>query len=184
MSICENQIAVRAAYPSGGSMGHRARSFAVSAALGLCVLVGAGSAHAKPEFPGIIAAQYQLSYLPPCGLCHAKGNVGSSTVRTPFGLALRARGLTAGGEDSLAQALSRLEADAADSDGDGVSDVAELKAGTDPNSAANASLIGNDDPGYGCGGSPPKPHSREASAPLLSGFVLAWILKRRRRSHA
>jgi hypothetical protein len=150
-----------------------------AAVLGVSALTSAGHAAAKPQFPSVIASDLKLSYLPPCSLCHAKGNTSSATVTTHFGLALLARGLS-GSETSLTSALASLAADGGDSDGDRVSDVAELKAGTDPNSPANASLVNNDDPGYGCGGSPPEPRSRQASAPLLLGGALAWVLKFRR----
>ncbi|HWZ89239.1 MAG TPA: thrombospondin type 3 repeat-containing protein, partial [Polyangiaceae bacterium] len=137
-------------------------------------------ARAKSEFPSEIKNSYGLTYDVPCSVCHIKGNVGSATPITPFALSLRARGLT-GNNQSLSSALSKLESDGVDSDGDGVSDVEELKAGTDPNSSANASIVNDQDPGYGCGGTAP----RGRSAPGMAGVLaLGWLALRRRRAHS
>jgi hypothetical protein len=133
-------------------------------------------AHAVEEFPGQIQVDLSLSYQVPCSVCHIKGNTAASTPITPFALALRSRGLE--GESSLQGALSRSEADGVDSDGDGTSDIAELRVGTDPNSSANASIMNDQEPGYGCGGS--APHGRGAPA-LASLFGLGWLLIRRFR---
>ena len=89
-----------------------------------------------------------------------------------------ARGMT-GDNRSLSTALTKLESDAVDSDGDRVTDVEELKAGTDPNSSANGSILGNEEPGYGCGGS--APHGRNAVQGLLGVAALGWLLSRRLR---
>jgi hypothetical protein len=137
-------------------------------------------ARAKSECPSEIKNSYGLTYDVPCSVCHIKGNVGSATPITPFALSLRARGLT-GNNQSLSSALSKLESDGVDSDGDGVSDVEELKAGTDPNSSANASIVNDQDPGYGCGGTAP----RGRSAPGMAGVLaLGWLALRRRRAHS
>ena len=137
-------------------------------------------ARAKSEFPSEIKNSYGLAYDVPCSVCHIKGNVGSATPITPFALSLRARGLTSSNQ-SLSNALSKLQADGVDSDGDGVSDVEELKAGTDPNSSANASIVNDQEPGYGCGGT--APHGR--STPGMAGLLgLVWLMLRRRRVHS
>jgi Bacterial TSP3 repeat len=137
-------------------------------------------AQAKSEFPSEIKNSYGLAYDVPCAVCHIKGNVASATPITPFALSLRARGMT-GDNKSLSSALSKLESDAVDSDGDGVTDVDELKAGTDPNSSANANIEDTQEPGYGCGGT--APHGR--TAPGMAGaLALAWFVVRRRRGHS
>lgn len=133
-------------------------------------------AQAVEEFPGEIERDLTLTYQVPCSVCHIKGNTAASTPITPFALSLRSRGLE--GVSSLSTAITRAEADGVDSDGDGTPDIAELRAGTDPNSSANASIVNDPEPGYGCGGSAPK--GRTAPG-LASAFGLVWLLARRRR---
>jgi len=115
----------------------------------LAVAVCPRPALAVPRFPGVIASTLGLDYEPPCSVCHLTNKTGAPTVTTPFGYALKARGFTEG-DDTLSAALGRLEADHADSDGDGVDDVTELKNRTDPNSETNAPLTGVADPSFGC----------------------------------
>jgi hypothetical protein len=112
-------------------------------------------------------------------------NTGKATATTPFAFSLRARGLSGEGRSSLDAALSQLDAEQVDSDGDGVSDVNELFANTDPNSAANAPLNGATEPAYGCslwrGAVPP---SRAAAWALLAGAGGCLLLGRRARVRA
>ena len=138
------------------------------------------SAQAVAEFPGQIQSDLALSYQVPCSVCHIKGNTAASTPITPFALSLRSRGL-AGELSSLSTALARSEADGVDSDGDGTSDIAELRAGTDPNSSANASIVNDQEPGYGCGGTAPHGHGATGLAGI---FGLAWLLVRRSRGRS
>jgi Bacterial TSP3 repeat len=137
-------------------------------------------AQAKAEFPSDVQRSLGLSYEVPCSVCHIAGNVGSATPITPLALSLSARGMKGDGS-SLSSALSKLESDSVDSDGDGTSDIAELKAGTDPNSSANASIINDQEPGYGCGGSAPHGASRPGMAGIGNVLALAWFVLRRRR---
>jgi MYXO-CTERM domain-containing protein len=152
-------------------------------ALALAVAVTWGSAstaQAKEEFPSQVDSDLTLGYQVPCSVCHIKGNTGASTPITPFALSLRDRGLS-GDRASLSTALSRLEADGTDSDGDGIGDIAELKAGTDPNSSANANIATVLAPGYGCGGTAPQGHG----GPAVAGAIgLALLILRRRRGTA
>ena len=136
---------------------------------------------AKEEFPSQIENDVPgVSYQAPCTVCHTKGNTGASTPITPFALSLRDRGLS-GDRQSLSTALSQLAADGTDSDGDGVGDIDELKAGTDPNSSANANIATLQAPGYGCGGTAPHGGGGLAAAGVLG---LAGLLVRRRRASA
>jgi hypothetical protein len=153
--------------------------------LRLCAALALGlipaAAHAVPGFPREIKSDLSLDYEPPCFICHVKNNTGSGTANTPFALGLRERALDAEARTSLAAALTKLDSDDVDSDGDKVSDVDELRAGTDPNSEATASIRNQAEPEWGC--SVVAPH---AHAPLgLGGLALAlaglFVLRRRPR---
>ena len=144
------------------------------------------SASAVPEFPHTIQRGQSLSYEPPCGVCHVKGNTGIGTAETPFALALRERGLMAGDDHSLTSALTALEKDGVDSDGDGVIDVDELSEGTDPNSPGKTKLKGRLDPKWGCSiasapaPTPAQPHQLAALGLALPALLLATRRKRAR----
>ena len=151
-------------------------------ALFALALLAPGAALATSRLPAAVQKHLALSYTPPCRLCHLDGKTGGGTVVTPFGLSARARGLT--GQDTVAldTALDRLASDHVDSDGDGAEDVAELKAGTDPNSPALDAQMITSDPGYGCGGAPhtPKPASAASLAPIVAILLAAWRRRARR----
>ncbi len=156
----------------------------------LLLLVVAAPAFATDTFPATIQTKYGLADLPPelCALCHTNGITGSGTVNTPIGRALRMRGLTANNAASLNAALDALAADAVDSDNDGVTDVAELMAGTSPN-VANAMMGGGAGGGTGGGGGgsvivipPPKFGCGAAVVPeLIFLSALLPLLRARRR---
>ncbi len=75
---------------------------------------------------------------PACTICHETNAGGFGTITKAHGISLQDAGLVAADLTSLDDALDALEADGTDSDGGGVGDVDELRAGTDPN-------IGDDD---------------------------------------
>lgn len=93
----------------------------------------AAPAWATAEFPPAIQARYSLGAEPLCQLCHTNGITARGTVTTPFGSAMLARGLVPNDVAALNTALDALTTEMVDSDGDGVVDVEELAAGTDPN---------------------------------------------------
>ena len=142
------------------------------------LLTVATRAGATPEFPRDIQVDLALTYLPPCSLCHDRGKTGPGTVITQFGWSMRAAGLQAGDASSVAKALATLAANGIDDDGDGVSDVKELVAGTDPNSAASVPEL-REEPGYGCGGKAPLPRGSSSAAALVTAGAL--FTRRRRR---
>ena len=147
------------------------------ATLGLVAIGWSSVARAEDEFPGVIENDLTLGYQPPCSVCHLKENTGAPTARTLFALSLKARGFS--DRASLTTALNQLKQDHFDSDGDGVSDVDELAAHTDPNSAANANIDDPSEPAYGCGGSAPQ--GRNGGQAVLGVAVLGWLFSRRRR---
>lgn len=150
--------------------------------LGLTLMVAlalGAAAEAKEEFPREMARHLAAASDPLCGVCHQDGKTGKDTLVTPFAWAMRARGMA--GQDTLLGALDRVRADAVDSDGDGTTDVDELIAGSDPNSAASTPAMPGTvrDPQLGCAVAP---GSRDGGARTLgfAALVAVCIFRRRR----
>jgi hypothetical protein len=103
----------------------------------LCSLLLTRYAGASLEFPAEVKKFYGVETLPAtppsCTLCHRSNDGGADTVVRPFGLTLIRLGAVKNSIPSLDSALSQVEQNATDSDADGVSDVAELRMGSDPN---------------------------------------------------
>jgi hypothetical protein len=137
---------------------------------------------ASARFPGQVQSALGLSYQPACSLCHVKGNTGPGTAETPFALSMKARGLQAGGRSSVASALTLLEGDRVDSDGDGITDVDELRKGADPNSPDPTTLAGRADPSYGCGGGSSQGRNEVSGPfPAMLAALAIWARRRPRR---
>jgi hypothetical protein len=141
-------------------------------------LLAGGLARASSVYPPEVRAHLSLSYTPACTLCHNTPSGGIGTVTTPFGKSMMARGLVAQNIASLDTALDALAAEKTDSDHDGVPDIDELKAQTDPNVAGGGAVT---PPSYGCfdvtgqTGSP-------LGLLLVAVALLLWRLSRRRRA--
>ncbi len=146
----------------------------------LTLVLRAAPAGAKPQFPGEISSKYNLAYVPPCSLCHIQGTTGNGTIQTPFGVSMAAHGMS-GDRSSLIPALDALDTDKVDSDGDGVPDIDELKADTDPNTPADVTLSAEPPTTYGCAISPGAGHS---GRPLALFAAAALLLRLRRRPPA
>ncbi|HVZ71629.1 MAG TPA: thrombospondin type 3 repeat-containing protein [Polyangia bacterium] len=165
-------------------MTHSKRSSsAILGGLALLVVSGARQpwAQARDEFPREIASHLGAPTAPPCGVCHEYGKQGiGATVVTPFGWALRARGL--GDGDGLAQALDRLVTDKVDSDGDGSIDTDEIVAGSDPNSAASTPAHPGavSDPQLGCAAAGGRSSSIALGAISLALLITAARSRRSR----
>ncbi len=147
----------------------------------------AALANATPSYPGVLQTELSMAGQPPgvCAACHRNGSTQNGTVTTPFGKSLRDNGLVANDEASLRRALTAIEAANTDSDGDGCTDIAELKAmplPTNPNrrgdcgSTTGAAGSGvEEDVGplrYGCGA--------DVAPGLVVGLALVVLALRRR----
>ncbi len=88
---------------------------------------------------------------------------------------MRARGLVAYDTNSLATALTALTAEKKDSDEDGTPDIAELMAGTDPNTGAGDAAVAA--PEYGCAVSAvPSRASRGFTSQNAHPFLMAVLV--------
>ncbi len=141
---------------------HRAIIASVALLAGLLV---SNAAHATPGVPDAIQQYLGTPGPPPCSICHVDGVTQAGTVNTPFGIAMRQRGLVPYDVNSLHAALDQMAADRVDSNGNGVTDIDELKAGKDPNAGAPSVK----QPVYGCVGSVAR-HAPSPGEPL-SGFL-------------
>ncbi len=154
---------------------------AVALSLGMGLFVAARPASGSPAFPGVVQSTLNMPCAPPCTLCHRDLNGGLGTVVQPFGKAMIAHDAEATNQDSVRSALAALEADAVDSDGDGVPDISELERGQNPNVKGDAGLCG---PTYGCGAHvAPARHldGFAAIAGAITALALAGAARRRRR---
>jgi MYXO-CTERM domain-containing protein len=118
----------------------------------LCTLaLGAGSALASPSYPTDLQDHLKIANAPSCTLCHTTPSGGVGTAHQPFGDSIYGAGCRLEDVPTLLAALDTLKTNKTDSDGDGVTDIDELIAGTDPNVAdAGAPPV---DPvlyGFGC----------------------------------
>ncbi len=138
------------------------------------ILAAAALLFASPIFPAEVQTHLSLGSAPQCTLCHQTLAGGLGTVTRPFGMTLMARGCQAGDLVSLDNALDAMAGEPTDSDGDGVGDIAELQAGTNPNGGEGP------EPEYGCFGriGPARPPALGASVVALA---IASLVRRRRR---
>lgn len=136
----------------------------------LALLIVPQDAHASRTFSDEIAEALGASRAPACTVCHQRGDNGVA-VPTPFSSSLASFGFDRRRADSIGPALSALEVAATDSDGDGVGDVAELRAQRDPNVAEAG----------GCSVAGGAPTSRGKGLLVLLGVGLTLVSRRARR---
>jgi hypothetical protein len=153
-----------------------------AAAFGALTL-SALSASASPTYPEALAGQLELGCAPACTLCHDSTAGGPATANRPFGITARRLGLFSGNTEQLFQVIAQMEANGTDSDGDGTGNVAELRAGGNPNDPGTTPLGCYTPPaeedGGGCAISPVTGRTRLS---LVAGvFVVAMLLLRRAR---
>lgn len=146
----------------------------------LLSVVLASSAWASATYPGVIATEVGVDFVPQqCNLCHQNGQLVKSAVKTPFALSMKARGLVIENDAALRTALAKNEEDMVDSDSDGCTDIAELKSGEDPNVVSCGQDAGTggtlSPPRYGCGAS-----VVPGVMGALSVLALMRVLRRRR----
>lgn len=103
-----------------------------------CALFGSAlsvPALASPAYPPFIQAQLGLAQAPPCTLCHRDDAGGAGTVVRPFGRTMIGHFQLSGGSNTaaLSAALAGDDGEHLDSDNDGIPDIDELRAGSDPN---------------------------------------------------
>ncbi len=158
------------------SISRRLAAYGVAAAL----MVYGQTSHAHSTFPTLIQSDLNMPCTPSCTICHKDNLGGFGTVTEPFGKAMQADGLFFV-EASLSPALDKLEQAGTDSDGDGIGDIVELRAGQDPNGSldlcSQAALAAR----YGCGAHiAPSPNKDSGAllAALLTSLVLGAGLHR------
>jgi hypothetical protein len=147
----------------------------------LGILLCASSAYAEATFPAAIQTAAGIPCEPPCTLCHTTSPGTRLSATKAFALTLLTNGLLTMKPDSLTAVVAKLRANKVDTDKDGVIDVDELAAGSDPSNAQpGAQLCG---PLYGCAGGhiakvPPRQADR---APWVLAAALALLLLARMR---
>ena len=152
------------------SISKRLATYGVAAVLALYGQIS----HAHSTFPTLIQSKLNMPCTPACTICHKDNLGGFGTVVEPFGKAMQANGLSFI-EASLSPALDRLEQADTDSDGDGIGDIVELRAGQSPNGSSDlcseAALAAR----YGCGAHI-APSPREDSGALLAALLTSLVL--------
>lgn len=140
----------------------------------------APSALASPSYPSVMEQQLEMSCPARCLVCHTTDPGEAGTASQDFAATLKGFGLEQKDDDSLKDALAQLEANPADSDGDGANDIVELRADppSDPNNAMEGPLssgrVGVCDAvtNYGCGASIAGVGTR---SPLGTSNPVKWV---------
>lgn len=158
----------------------RSPSLLGSAALAGALLLASPSARASGAYPGTIGTKYSVT-APQCTLCHNNPAGGGGTATQPFAATMKGLGLAGGGD--TAKLTATLDANTNDTDGDGKSDVDEIKAGEDPNVSGGTPV---EPPSYGCieqNGSiaGTRSQSPRLASMAVAGLLAGFLFFRRRR---
>jgi hypothetical protein len=97
------------------------------------LLLGTANVNASESYPRTLEAALEMSCAPACTTCHTRPSGGQLTANSPVGISARRAGLECCDTALLLDVFEALEASGTDSDADGTPDVAEFRAGTDPN---------------------------------------------------
>jgi hypothetical protein len=146
-------------------------AFVFAAASGITLWAVPGAARA--EYPGKMREAFNMPCSSGCLLCHSDPSGGPGN----FNKWIEGRLAFPSSPDPVA-ALAAIEVK--DFDGDGVTDEAELRAGTDPGAFGAMSVCL---PEYGCGAHVAKSPPRDVRGPfalLLAGLAVAGLLRRQR----
>jgi hypothetical protein len=182
----------------------RYQVIAACAAFALSSFVTVQSAYAWEQYPAVLKEFGAPGEPPPCTICHISAAGGGE--HTPFGKVIAANN-TLLNLSRLRMVLEMLKANNTDTDKDGVSDMTEIAAGTDP-SVPNAGppamsatptpsptpsptptvappppVVVSEPPEeieYGCVGSVAGQHSNSRGVPLLAALFVAVALWRTR----
>jgi hypothetical protein len=147
--------------------------------VGLCVAASiasyAATSAAHSTFPTLIQTELGMPCTPACTICHKDTLGGFGTVTTAFGKSAQLSGLNFT-EASVRPAFDKLEAANTDSDGDGIGDIVELRAGQDPSGSedlcSQAALAAR----YGCGAHIAPLAPDRGSGGLLGALLTALVL--------
>jgi MYXO-CTERM domain-containing protein len=140
-------------------------------------------ASASDIFATTIQTNLALGSRPPCVTCHDTEVGGANTANQPVGRKVRAYGLIGGDTETLAAILGKMRDAKDDSDIDGVSDIDEIKAGTNPNINDFTGEPPEDypPPVYGCHAGPASAdHPRQGNWAAVAAVALGFFWLRSR----